>query len=386
MSTTPPQKLSMINVFQPCCGEEELNAVSQVFKSNWLGRGKKTNEFEKKFLEWLGGVGYVISVSCCTEGLFQVMDTLGFKKGDEVILPTCHFVGTANAIAATGCRPVFCDIDERTLNVTAEHIERRLTSKTRGVCILHYGGLPCDIDDIKSLCDSKNIFLIEDAATAVASSYKGKACGTFGHAATWSFDAMKILVCGDGGMIYTSDEDLRHRIAQKLYLGLLSSSGFSNSVDSKWWEFQIDCFGRRAIMNDISAAIGLTQLTKLPSFIESRKMIAERYDELLKQISWIKTPPKIPKYKKSSYYMYWIQLESGEDRDKLAIYLRENGIYTTFRYYPLHRVKLYDHDGFKLSSADRASQRTLCLPLHQSVSFEDVDHICKTIYNFKRKA
>lgn len=376
--------LPMINVFQPSCGEEELAAVQNVFASNWLGKGKKTAQFEKNFFQWLGAdSGHTLSVNSCTEGLFQLMEVLDLQAGDEVILPTCHFVGTANAIAARGYRTVFCDIDERSLNVNAEYLENKITEKTKAVCILHYGGVPCDMDDIVSLCKSRGLYLIEDAATAVASSYKGRACGTFGHAGTWSFDAMKILVCGDGGMIYVKDENLAHKLRQKMYLGLLSQSGFSNTVDSKWWEFQIDCFGRRTIMNDIASAIGLVQLNKLPSFIERRGQLHKKYSEMLSKFSWLSIPPHIPDDKKSSFYLYWIQLHNTEDRDALAIHLRNNKIYTTFRYYPLHHVKLYSQTNISLPNAEVASLKTLCLPLHQSMTFEDVERICAQIYAFK---
>lgn len=374
----------MINVFQPSCGEEELAAVGEVFKSNWLGKGGKTSEFEKKFLDWLNiTTGNTISVNSCTEALFQIMQAIGLGYGDEVILPTCHFVGTANAIASTGCKPVFCDIDPRTLNATAEFIEGSITSKTKAVCILHYGGLPCDMDDIVSLCNTKNLILIEDSATAIASSYKNRQCGTFGLAGTWSFDAMKILVCGDGGMIYTPDVDLAHKIRQQTYLGLMSPSGFANSVDTKWWEFQIDCFGRRSIMNDISAAIGITQLSRLPGFINKRKKLTKRYDELLGYFSWLSIPPNIPDHKTSSYYMYWIQLKTEEERNNLARYLRTNNIYSTFRYYPLHLVDLYKQTDVRLTNAEYSSRRTLCLPLHQSMNLDDIDFICTKIYEFK---
>lgn len=374
----------MINVFQPSCGVEELNAVNEVFQSNWLGKGKKTAAFEQGFLSWLhSSSGHALSVNCCTEALFQIMAALDLGANDEVILPTCHFVGTANAIASTGCKPVFCDIDSRSLNTTADYIESRITPKTRAVCLLHYGGVPCDMDDILSLCKAKNLTLIEDSATAIASTYKGKSCGTFGYASVWSFDAMKILVCGDGGMIYTPDADFAHKLKQHMYMGLMSQSGFSNSVDSKWWEFQIDCFGRRAIMNDISAAIGLEQLKKLPDFIQARKSLAEYYDIKLKDFSWFAIPPALPEHITSSYYMYWIQMENEADRDNLAGFLRKNNIYTTFRYYPLHHVDLYGQKDAKLPNAESASLRTLCLPLHQTMTFEDIDYICNKIYEYK---
>ena len=306
------------------------------------------------------------------------------SPGDEVIMPTCSFVGAANAVISCGAGVVFCDVDKRTLNATAESIEEKITPKTKAVCIIHFGGVPCEMDEIVKLCADKNIVLIEDSATAVSSFYKGKACGTFGQAGLWSFDAMKILVCGDGGMIYVKDEEKLKYLRQNMYLGLVSQSGFTNTVDSKWWEFQIDTFGRRSIMNDISSAIGLVQLEKLPEFIARRKKITELYDSLLADETWLDRPLKLKDYQISSYYMYHIQMKNPKDRDGLAKYLRENNIYTTFRYYPLHWVDMYEQKSEHLPNAETAALSTLCLPIHQTLSDEDVEFICQKIISFKR--
>ena len=374
----------MINVFQPSLGKEELQAVEEVFKSNWIGKGAKTKLFEEKFLEHLqsDSGGGCLSVNSCTEGLFQVMKCF-VELGDEVIMPTCSFVGAANAVVDRGADVVFCDVDKRTLNATAETIEEKISDKTKAVCILHFGGVPCELDEIVELCAAKNIILIEDSATAVSSFYKGKACGTFGQAGTWSFDAMKILVCGDGGMIYVKDAEKLRALRQSIYLGLVSQSGFTNSVDSKWWEFQIDTFGRRSIMNDISSAIGLVQLEKLPTYIAKRKHVAELYDSLLANVDWLACPPALKNYQKSSYYMYHIQTKNPQDRDRLASYLRGKNIYTTFRYYPLHWVDLYGQKSLRLPNAEAAALSTLCLPIHQSLSDEEVEYICRQIISFK---
>ena len=326
--------------------------------------------------------GYCLSVNSCTEGLFQVMKCF-VEPGDEVIMPTCSFVGAANAVVDRGAGVVFCDVDKRTLNATAETIEERISAKTKVVCILHFGGVPCEMDEIVELCAAKNIVLIEDSATAVSSFYKGKACGTFGQAGTWSFDAMKILVCGDGGMIYVKDAEKLRALRQNIYLGLVSQSGFTNSVDSKWWEFQIDTFGRRSIMNDISSATGLVQLEKLPEYIAKRKHIAELYDSLLANVDWLDCPPALKDYQKSSYYMYHVQTKNPHDRDRLASYLRGKNIYTTFRYYPLHWVDLYGQKTLHLPNAEAAALSTLCLPIHQSLSDEEVELICRQIISFK---
>ena len=371
----------MINVFEPALREEELKAVKAVFDSNWVGKGRITDTFESQFASFLKVDRKLIrSVSCCTEGLFQSMAMIGAGPGDEVILPTLSFVGAANAVAACGAKPVFCDSDPRTLNATAELIERKLTPKTKAVMILHYGGVPCEMDPIVELVRKRGLALIEDNACSVASRYKDQACGTFGDFGSWSFDAMKILVAGDGGMIYSKNAEDATKMEEMLYLGLLSQSGFSTSAEGRWWEFEIGSFGRRAIMNDISSAIGLEQLKKLPAFIGRRKEIHETYDRMLADLNWLQLPPEIPDHAQSSYYFYWLQT-AARVRDRLAKYLREHDIYTTFRYYPLHWVKLYDSTG-ALPNAEKSAQETLCIPIHQSLTDAEVAKICDAVKSF----
>ncbi|MCO6452813.1 MAG: DegT/DnrJ/EryC1/StrS family aminotransferase [Caldilineales bacterium] len=366
----------MINVFQPSLGDEELEAVRKVFASNWVGRGARTTEFETAFAQHCQvPPNRMVSISCATEGLFQAVELLGIGPDDEVVLPSLSFVGAANAVMASGARPVFCDVDRRTLNPTATHIEARLSAKTRAVIVLHYGGAPCEMDDILSLVKHRGLHLIEDSACSVASRYKGQPCGTLGDIGIWSFDAMKILVTGDGGMVYCRDDELAERLRRKLYLGLEQSSGFSQAGRERWWEFEVGEVGRRAIMNNVTAAIGLVQLHRLPEFIARRRQVHQTYNSSLNGMPEIICPPNLDPNNESSYYFYWIQLEPSR-RDALAKALLQRDIYTTFRYHPLHLVSRYQHDASAhLPESEWAAERTLCLPIHQSLSDEDVEKV-----------
>ena len=369
----------MINIYQPSLGQEELDAIERVFKSNWLGKGKLTEKFVEKFsLKLKSHPNNFKTICSCTEGLFQSMNILEIEEGDEVILPSISFIGAANAIVSRGAKPIFCDVDSRTLNVSADDIEKNITKKTKAVIILHYAGVPCDMDEIVDLCDKHNIKLIEDNANSPISKYNNQFTGTIGDIGLWSFDAMKILVMGDGGLVYCKDVELAKRLDYEAYLGLKSASGFSNSIDTKWWEFDIELPGRRVIINDVTAAIGLEQLKKLDAFISRRKEIHTMYNNALKHMDWIDVPQEIPANKESSYYMYHIQTDK---RDDLARHLKDNGVYTSFRYYPLHKVKYYD-DGLSLKNTEEVMDRTLCLPLHQSLTDDEVNYICDQIYNF----
>ncbi len=211
----------IINVFQPSLQREELDAVASVFESNWIGKGAVTASLEAAFAVYLRADRTLVrSVNCCTEGLFQSMALLGVGQGDEVVLPSISYVGAAHAVVAAGATPIFCDVDPRTLNATAAHIAEKITPLTRAALVLHYGGLPCEMDAVCSLLQGKGIPLIEDSACSVASSYRGKSCGTFGDVGLWSFGPVKIVSTGDGGMIYCRDAGMAERAERLLNLGL----------------------------------------------------------------------------------------------------------------------------------------------------------------------
>ena len=371
----------MINVMQPSLGEEELARIKEVFYSNWIGKGGLVTEFEKAYAAHLGSSpDKVLSTNCCSEGLFSSMYICDIRPGDEVIVPAISFVGAGHAVCANGSKMVLCDVDPRSLNARAEDIEKVITPKTRALLLLHYGGIPCDMDAIMPLAERYGLKIIEDCAAGVCSTYKGQALGTFGDMGMWSFDAMKILVCGDGAILHFKTPELRERADKWLYFGLETKSGYENSVAQKWWEFDISCFGHRAIMNNVTAAMAVEQLKQLPLFMEKRSAVHNAYNEGLADLDWMDLPLPIEEGCTSSYYFYHIQLKNGK-RDELARYLREAGIYTTYRYYPLNRVPHYGLEG-SFPGADYAADNTLCLPLHQALTDSQVSMIIDKVRQF----
>lgn len=371
----------MINVYQPTLGKEELDALEKVFESNWLGKGKLVSKFEQEYAKYIGSLkDLVLTTNCCSEGLFSSMHLLDIQPGDEVIVPTISFIGAGNAVCAHGAKLVLCDVDPHTLNARAKDIERVITPKSKAILLLHYGGIPCEMDEIMDLANRYNLKVIEDAAAGVCSRYKGRTVGTIGDIGMWSFDAMKILVCGDGAMLHFNSPELRRKADRWLYFGLETKSGYENSIAQKWWEFDISCFGHRAIMNDITAAMALEQLKKLPMYMEQRKIVNDFYDKNFGRFLWIDLPPILPEYVETSYYFYHIQIKNGK-RDQFAKFLRENGIYTTYRYYPLHRVPGYGVTG-NFPNADYAADHTLNLPIHQTISQEELQYILEKIIEF----
>ncbi|WP_329427655.1 DegT/DnrJ/EryC1/StrS family aminotransferase [Streptosporangium sp. NBC_01495] len=377
----------VINVVQPSLGERELAAVREVFESNWVGRGARTSEFEAAFARHLGvGREHVTATNSCSSATFIAIELLGIGPGDEVVLPTVSFVAVGNAIAARGARPVFCDVDEATLNPSVADIEAVLTERTRAVVILHYGGYPGEVAEIAELCRERGIRLIEDAALAVASTVNGRACGTFGDMGLWSFDHAKVVVTVDGGMLYVRDPELAARAPKIAYLGLEQRapgrsgsasfhSGYDQALRSKtrWWDYDVSSFSGRSTTNDVLSAIGIVQLSRLGESIARRHEVARAYDAGLAGVAGLRVPPPLPAGHTSSYFMYWLRFENGI-RDQVARDLYERGIYTTFRYPPLHQVEAYGSDAV-LPRAEAAAANTLLLPIHQSLSDADVDRV-----------
>nr|AFV52158.1 sugar aminotransferase [Streptoalloteichus sp. ATCC 53650] len=370
----------MINVFQPSLGERELAAVAEVFAGNWLGKGPRTAGFERDFAAHIGvEAERVVTTNSCTEATFIAMDLAGVGEGDEVVLPTVSFVGAGNAVAAHGARPVFCDVDPATLNATVDDIEAALTPRTKAVLLLHYGGYPGDVVDIAALCRDRGVLLIEDAAAAVASGVDGQACGTFGDIGVWSFDSQKIVVAGDGGALSARDPELVARAGKLAYFGLEQFSGYSQAktTSTRWWDFDISSFSRRSIMNDVQSAMGAVQLRRLPEFLARRAEVVAHYDRELADVPGVLLPPALPRGHRGSQYLYWLRLDA-RIRDQVARDLYDRGVYTTFRYPALHRVAAYGWTE-PLPRAEEAAERTLCLPLHQALSDDDVQTVVDAV-------
>lgn len=372
----------MINVTQPSIGAEELAAISAVFDTKWLGSGPRVEEFEQIFAAHLGvPAENVLFLNSATSGLFLTMELVGVGPGDEVVLPSNGFIANANCVVDAGARPVFCDIGDDVPNARVEDILAVLTPRTKAVMVLHYGGYPGEVEKIAALCAERGIALIEDAAVSVASSAHGRMCGTFGDFGVWSFDSRKVITTGDGGMVYVRDPEVARRARRLAYHGLEDRSSFTTAAKSPhlWWSFDIEDIGRRLVGNDMTAAMGKVQLGRLGEFVDRRRAIAQRYDRALAGVPGIRIPPPLPEGHLSTHYFYWVRFDSTAIRDAVSEDLLAQGIYTSWRYYPLHRIKRYGSADADLPVTELVSDTALLLPAHQDLRDEEVDLVAREV-------
>lgn len=375
-----------IQLFSNSLGEEEVSAVRNVFKSRWIGAGNETKMFEKELGEKIGSPN-VLLTDTCTAALFMSMKILGIKQGDEVIIPSIHFIGAANAIIAAGAKPMFADVDLKTFNILPSEIERLKTNRTKAVMLLHYGGQPCELDKIMTIAKKHNLKVIEDNANSPFSKYSNQNCGTFGDISCMSFDAMKILAMGNGGAIVLKNKEMYNKTVEFRYFGLKNKgqSGIDNLKDKnkRWWEIELEEIAGRNINCDILSSIGRVQLKKVEGFIKRRKEIWGQFQKGLAGVKILELPPEPAANTKSSYYLYWVKVK-GKKRDELANYLVSKGIYCSFRYYPLHLIKKYGYKSKKIANSEIIGETALNLPLHQNLSDADVAKIINAIKEFEK--
>jgi len=376
-----------IDLFKPQLGEEELEAVRDVLASCWLGLGPVTSLFESEFASFIG-VPYAVATNSCTAALDLAMRLLGIGPGDEVIVPTITFVSTAHAVAYNGARPVFCDIDPDTLLLDPKNAIGRITAKTKAIVVVHYGGRMADVVLLRECLDEagyQNVAIIEDCAHACGSQLDGRMAGSVGDIGCFSFQAVKNLVTGDGGMLTISSKEFADRAKKLRWLGIDKGTWDRSKVDrSYWWEYNVDEVGLKCHMNDIQAAIGRVQLRKLPDGNNRRAEIARAYESRLSSLNesgQLKLPPGDADLSFSSWHLYPIRTPN---RDDLAVFLGDKGIATGVHYKPIHFYRCYGYQE-ALPQAEKVWRSLLSLPMHLWLSDGDIDLVCGAITEFHEK-
>jgi len=366
----------MIPIFRPSMGEEEIKAVSEVLKSGWIGLGPKTKEFEEKFAEYIG-VKYAVALNSCTAALQLALKILNLKKGEEVITTPLTFISTAFAADYNNLKPVFADIKEDTLNIDPEDVKRKLTKKTKVILPVHFGGHPCDMDELYKIAEKYNLTIIEDAAHACGSEYKGNKIGSISKLSCFSFHAVKNLAMGDGGMITTNDKEIYERLIRLRWLGI-DKSTFNRNKENYSWDYDINEIGFKCHVNDISSAIGLVQLKKLEKNNEKRRNIFKKYNEAFKDVKEIETPLWKGDIK-SACHNYVAKVEN---RDELIQYLAKNDISSGVHYKPLYLHPVYKHIKAECPITDRIWKKLILLPLYPDMKNEEINKVINCIKEF----
>jgi dTDP-4-amino-4,6-dideoxygalactose transaminase len=332
--------------------------------------------FEAEVGDYLGGDLHAVALNSCTAGLYLALKALGIGPGDEVIVPTWTFAATLAVVQWAGARAVLCDVRPENLNIDVEQAKALITPKTRAILPVHMAGYPCDMEPLLEIANFHNLHVIEDAAHAMGTRYKGKKIGSFGQAAVFSFYATKNLACGEGGMLVTRDKALAEKVRRLSYFGI-DKTAYRKFPGKDSWYYEIVEPGYKFNMDSIHAALGLAQLERLDQMNARRKQIAAIYRKSLSRVEFFDHRSE----HFHCYHLFQVKLPAGLDRDRVIRELRDRNIGSGVHYIPLHLHpcyrKNYPDDAFPAASA--CDRRTLSLPLFPSLEDEQALAVCEIL-------
>jgi len=367
----------MIPVQRPYLGQEELLAVGKVFESRWLGMGTVTKEFEDRLREFLGAK-HVIAMSTGTAALHLAVAALDLREGDEVVVPSLTFVASVQAILAAGARPVFCEVSKETLTIDVSDVRRRMTAKTKAIMPVHYGGLACDLDELLAFARARKIWIVEDAAHAFGSSYKGRKIGTLGDLTCFSFDPIKNVSCGDGGAIATDNDEFARRILPSRNVGIGQDSWARQNTTRSWY-YEVVAPGYRYHLGNLNAAIGLEQLKRFETFKARKQSIVRRYEEAFKNVSGLALPRR---NLDETFPFFYVVRVLERRREALIEYLKEREIGTGVHYIPNHLQPLFAALRVSLPTTEQLFEEILTLPLYFEMTDADVETVIAAVRGF----
>ena len=370
----------MIPIAKPYLTEEEAKAAYDTILTGWITQGPRVKEFEEKFAAYTGAK-YAVAVSNCTTALHLAMIVAGVGPGDEVICPSMSYIATANCIKYTGAKPVFAEINPENYNIDLADTEKKITSKTKAILIVHQIGMPVDIDGFTKLADKYGLKLIEDAACAAGSAYKGKKIGSHSELVCFSLHPRKVITTGDGGFITTNREDYYERMKLLRQHGMSVNDRVRHESSKIIFEDHVElAYNYR--MTDIQASVGIKQLEKLDWIVGERRKIANAYNEAFKNIDCFQLPIEKEGYF-SNYQSYSVLLKNNTPipRNDLMQKLLDMGISSRRGIMTSHRETAYktEYAGLSLPVSEHVSDNSIILPLYVPMSQEEIKSVIDVV-------
>jgi dTDP-4-amino-4,6-dideoxygalactose transaminase len=367
-----------IPLFDLNYGAEEVQALADTIKDNWISMGPRCEAFEAEFAALLGAP-YALTADNCTNALFLALRTLGIGAGDEVLVPSLTFVATANSIRYVGAEPVFCDVTSAVdLCISPSEIEKYITSRTKAIMVMHYGGFPCDMGRILATAKSHGLLVIEDACHGPLSEWEGKKLGTLGDAGCFSFFSNKNISTGEGGMLVFRDKAHYDRARLLRSHGMTTTSYQRAGGHST--QYDVVELGYNFRMDDLRAALGRVQLRKLPLDLEKRAQVRGWYESRLANVPDLAVP-FAGHHGFVSNYILSVALQSGgaERRDAVRDHLHAAGIQTSVHYPAVHRFSIYRAKNAVLPLTEQASDRLITLPMYSKLTEVNVVEVVDSL-------
>jgi len=369
--------------------EQDIESVVRVLRSGWLTTGNEVRQFEGAFARYVGARN-AVALSSCTAALHLALAAIGLQEGDEVILPTMTFSSTSEVVLYFKARPILVDCQANSFQADPMAMERAITSRTRAIIVVHFAGIPADIETILDIARRHKLIVIEDAAHALPTRYKGKMIGTFGDITCFSFYATKTITTGEGGMMTTENAEVADRV-RMLSMHGISKDAYKRYTAEGSWRYEILDVGYKYNMTDIQAALGLAQLAKCEAMQARRDAIATRYSSALSSLDAFECPVT-PSHVTHAWHLYVIQVNPSAlriSRDTVIEELKQRGIGTSVHFIPLHLHPLYQKAlGYRSGEfpvAERRFERALSLPIYAAMSEEDTDRVIDALHDIARE-
>jgi len=357
---------------QPSIDEDDIAAVLAVLRTPYLSMGPKVREFEEAVADYIG-VAHGVAVNSGTSGLHLCMEAEGIGPGDEVITTPFSFVASANCVLYQGARPVFADIDPVTLNLDPNQVEARITSKTRAIIAVDVFGQPAAVEDLSEIARRHSLTLFQDSCEAIGAERNGHRIGSQGRAAVFAFYPNKQMTTGEGGMVVTDDLEFSKVLRSLCNQGRDESGTWMNHIR----------LGYNYRLDEMSAALGVTQVRRLDQILDRRARVASWYSQRLRDVDGVTAPVVVPETTRMSWFVYVVRLGEGIDRNRLIAELEEDGVTSRPYFMPLHLQPLYrerlGHQPGEFPVTERIALTTLALPFFTEMSEAQVDYVCARV-------